>query len=69
MLIIGVYVDDIILYGKSPSRIEEVKKELSKKFKIKGLGGLKYFMGVNVLQNHDKGAVWIGQQTYTQNLF
>ena len=24
---------------------------------------------MNVLQNHDKGAVWISQQTYTQNTF
>ena len=67
-LILGIYVDDIVICGKNLHRIEEIKKELSKKFKVKDLGELKYFLGVNVIQNRSKGSVWLGQQTYTDNV-
>ena len=65
-LIIGVYVDDIVICGNDGSCIAEVKKSFSKKFKVKDLGELKYFLGVNVIQNGHKGTVWLGQQTYTE---
>ena len=68
LLILGIYVDDIVICGKSLYRIEAIKKDLSDKFKVKDLGELKYFLGVNVIQNHSKGTVWLGQQTYTNNV-
>ena len=40
-VIIGVYVDDIVICGKSTDRIEEIKKGLYNKFKVKDLGELK----------------------------
>ena len=40
MFMIGVYVDDIILTGKSDKRMKEVKKDLAKKFNIKDMGKL-----------------------------
>ena len=67
-LIIGVFVDDIVICGNDGSRIAEVKKSLSKRFKVKDLGKLKYFLGVNVVQNHHKETVWLGQQTYTESM-
>ena len=51
-VIIGVYVDDIVICEKSTDRIEEIKKALCNKFKVKDLGELEYFLGVNVCQNH-----------------
>ena len=67
-IIIGVYVDDIMICGKSTGCIEEIKEALCNKFKVKDLSELKYFLGVNVHQNHQNGAIWIGQQTYTENM-
>ena len=40
-LLIGVYVDDIVLAGESSEKISEVKKALSEKFDVKNLGELK----------------------------
>ena len=67
-LIICVYVNDIVICGNDGSCIAEVKKSFSKKFKVKDLGELKYFLGVNVIQNRHKGTVWLGQQTYTESV-
>ena len=64
----GVYVDDIILPGKSESKLKEVKTDLSRKFDTKDLGKLSYFLGMKIEQNEQNGSVWIGQRAYTENL-
>ena len=48
MLILAVYVDDIILAGKSEKRIADFKRELSEQFQVKDMGKLMYFLGVKV---------------------
>ena len=53
--IIGLYVDDILLAGKSKERMTEVKSVLSNMFEVKDLGELNYFLGVKVVQNHKDG--------------
>ena len=65
--IIGVYVDDIILAGKSEKKMADIKKALSDKFEMKDLGELHYFLGVKVIQDRKKGNIWIGQPVYTEN--
>ena len=66
--IIGIYVDDILLAGKSQERMKEVKSILSKMFEVKDLGELNYFLGVKVVQNHKDGTIWIGQPTFTESV-
>ena len=66
--IIGVYVDDIILAGKSEKKMPDIKKALSDKFEMKDLGELHYFLGVKVIQDRKKGTIWIGQPVYTENI-
>ncbi len=63
--LIGVYVDDIVIAGESSERI---KKALSEKFDVKDLGELNYFLGVQVIQDHKDGKVWIGQPTFTESV-
>ena len=45
------YVDDIILAGRNDFRIKEVKDALSRKFDIKDMGKLHYFLGMTVVQD------------------
>ena len=49
--ILLVYVDDIILAGSSLSEIERIKGLLNDSFKIKDLGKLKYFLGLEVTRS------------------
>lgn len=66
--IIGVYVDDFVIAANGQETIEKVKAALSEKFDVKDLGELHYFLGVQVVQDHDNGTVWIGQPTFTESL-
>ena len=62
--IIAIYVDDIVLAGKTGRRLTEVKREIESKFKVKDLGELHYFLGVKVVQNKEKQSIWLGQPSY-----
>lgn len=68
MFIIAVYVDDIVLAGKSKKRMSEVKQALAKQFEVKDMGELHYFLGVNIVQDSNTGEVCIGQPAYAANL-
>ena len=66
--IIGVYVDDFVIAGESSKRIEQVKTSMSEKFDVKDLGELHYFLGVQIVQDHKRGTVWMGQPTFTESV-
>ena len=59
MFIIAVYVDDIILGGRSELKLKAVKRELSERFKMKDLGQLLHFLGVKIIQDLFTGLIWI----------
>ena len=64
----GEDLDDMVLAGQSTQRIEEVKEALLQKFDVKDLGELNYFLGVQVVQDHENGKVWLGQPTFTESI-
>ena len=65
---VAVYVDDIILAGKSNKRIAEVKQNLAKQFQVKDIGELHYFLGLKVVQDKESGGVYIGQPAYAEKV-
>jgi hypothetical protein len=61
-----IYVDDIILSGTSLSEIDRIKAILDDNFKIKDLGVVKYFLGLEVAQS--KAGISISQRKYCLDL-
>ena len=49
-----VYVDDILIASNNVQVVEELKTSLDQHFKLKNLGGLKYFLGLEIARS-DKG--------------
>ena len=66
IFIAAVWVDDIILAGKTDEEINNVKASIAERFQVKDMGELKYILGQQVIQKNSK--VWIGQPTYTENI-
>ena len=64
LFILAVYVDDILLAGRSQRKIAQVKATLGKLFQVKDMGELHYFLGVSVKQNSETGETWISQPAY-----
>jgi hypothetical protein len=61
-----VYVDDIILAGNSLVEFQHIKSILHSTFKIKDLGQLKYFLGLEVA--HSKQGISLCQRKYCLDL-
>ena len=61
-----VYVDDIIIGGQDLKEIDVVKKQLQNKFKIRDLGTLKYFLGLEIARN--SSGIHISQKKYASEI-
>ena len=61
-LIVGVFVDDLIISGPSFSDIKRFKEEMKKKFSMSDLGLLSYYLGIEVKQ--EEGGVILSQCSY-----
>ena len=46
-----VYVDDILIGSNDPKAVKDLKVYLDKHFKLKDLGSLKYFLGLEVARS------------------
>lgn len=57
-----LYVDDVLLATNNNSRMNEIIKQLSSEFKMKDLGTVKRFMGINI--NLEPGRITLDQEHY-----
>ncbi len=65
VVVIVIYVDDLIITRDSDVDIFDLKKLVKQKFKMKDLGELRYFLGIEVIQS-PKG-IWLLQRQYALN--
>ena len=54
-IILIVYVDDIVVASSSLDSLDSIKRELMKRFDIRDLGELKYFLGLHIERQPDGG--------------
>ncbi|KAI9201633.1 hypothetical protein LWI28_026451 [Acer negundo] len=64
--ILIVYVDDIILTDNCEEEIQALKQVLARAFKIKDLGSLKYFLGIEIARS--KEGITVSQRKYVLDL-
>ena len=61
-----IYVDDLIITGNKPSAVEFFKKYLASCFKMKDLGLLKFFLGIEVARS--KTGMYLTQRKYAMEI-
>ncbi|CAI7882594.1 unnamed protein product [Closterium sp. NIES-53] len=67
-LMLLVYVDDILLFSKSSAMIEQVEEMLEMQLKCSKMGDVKYYLGMHVERDLDKGVLRLHQRKYCEGL-
>jgi len=60
------YVDDMIITGDDKEEISRLQKHLATEFEMKNLGGLKYFLGIEVARSEQ--GIFLSQRKYVLDL-
>ena len=63
-----IYVDDLLICSKSKEKIQSIKKLLSDKFKMKDLGEIKEYLGININYNYLNNELNLSQTKYINSL-
>ena len=63
-----LYVDDILIAGKSRSAVDEVKAMLKSEFEMKDLGAAKRLLGMDIRRDRSQGRLWLSQCQYVENV-
>jgi hypothetical protein len=66
ILLVGVYVDDLVITGSSLAAVEEFKEEMKRAFLMSDLGLLSFYLGIEVHQ--DAGGITLRQAHYAKKI-
>jgi hypothetical protein len=65
---LAFHVDDFIIMGPSKEELRTFKENLCSHFKIKDLGPVRHFVGMDVVRDFEKGHITISQTGYIEEL-
>lgn len=68
ILIIAIYVDDLILASNDLEALNNLKNLLMKNFKMKDLGELKFFLGMEISRDRQAKKIYLSQQRYLKDI-
>lgn len=66
LLIVGIYVDDLVIAGAKPKGVQRFKEEMKWLFNMSDLGLLRYYLGLEV--NQERGRTPITQSAYATKM-
>ena len=61
-IILLLYMDDMLIVSKDASKIENMKRELSKSFTMKDLGSAKQIFGMKISRDRKTRKLWLSQE-------
>ena len=67
-IILLLYVDDMLIIGHDSSKIDRLKRELSKSFSMKDLGLAKQILGMKISRDRKNRKLWLSQESYIEKV-
>lgn len=68
LIIVGIYIDDLVLRSRSHNALSWLKDQLMKEFSMKDLGEAKIIIGWEITQDFTARTLKIDQKGYIQDL-
>ena len=68
VIYIILFVDDLLICCKDKEKIRYIKGLLSSKFKMKDMGEVKNYLGINIDYNYTNGIMTLSQEKYIESL-
>lgn len=68
IVVIGLYVDDLVLISNSLDELSTIKKQLAAIFEMKDLGNAKFVLGIKIERDRTNKALSISQSEYINNV-
>jgi len=63
-----IFVDDLLICGKNERKLIGIKDKLSNKFKMKDLGEVRTYLGINIKHDRNKNEITLDQRDYIESL-
>jgi hypothetical protein len=63
-----LYVDEILITGKSSLAIDEAKAMLRSEFEMKDLGAARRLLGMDICHDRSWGRLWFSQSQYIEKV-
>ncbi|WP_375449353.1 reverse transcriptase domain-containing protein [uncultured Nostoc sp.] len=67
-LILGVYVDDLLVVRSIQKEIDKVKHALTNKFKMTDLGPISWYLGLKITRDISAGKMFLSQAPYIEKI-
>ena len=67
-VILAIWVDDLIIFGKDMGSINALKAQLNEEYDMKNLGELKYFLSIQVHRDRERKIIHISQSGYNRTI-
>ena len=67
-IIVPVFVDDITIVSKNKSRIQQLKDNLRKYFKLRDLGPTTFLLGVEIIRDRPARSISLSQRQYALDI-
>jgi hypothetical protein len=67
-MIVAIYVDDILMCAPTKELITEFKTELDKRFRMKHLGDVSWYLGMQIIRDRPNRTIYINQAAYAKRV-
>ena len=68
MLLVGVWVDDMLVAAHTQEMVMDLHRELNKRYKVKNLGPVKVFLGMEVTRSRKTRRLFLSQERYLKSV-
>ena len=68
LIVLILYVDDMLIAGRSGCEIDALKKRLMYAFEMKGLGDANHILGMQIIRDRPKRLLYLSQKDYVSKV-